>query len=256
MSGNYKIIQSLARAFSIIDCFTNEDKELTLNEISQKVDLNINTTRGLVQTLMQYNYLSFDGQDRLYRLGSIFLEKSDIAQFDYTEKIIELISEDLQLIADKYYVSSRFHSVENLNITTVIERRASRSRYMLSIRNQTNFPLNASASGKLILAHLKSIQLDEVLSNMNWEKYGKNTILNREDLEKEINKIAENDVSVEEDELGDGYSSIAIPVFKDAELAYTLSIVSTTQLVTESYHEVLKELREIREKIYGLAEFK
>lgn len=255
MTANYKIIQSLARAFSIIDCFTIDEKELTLNQISQKLDLNINTTRGLVQTLLHYNYLSFDKQDRVYRLGSIFIEKADIAKFDYTEKIIELISGHLQRIADKYFVSTRFHSVDNVNITTLIERKPSRSRYMLSIQNQTDFPLNASASGKLILAQLKPSQLDEVLTQMNWVKYGANTIMNREDLEVEIHKIAESDISFEKDELGDGYSSIAIPVYKDDALAYTLSVVSTTQIIEESFSKLIEELNEIKEEIYKLVEF-
>lgn len=255
MTGSYKIIQSLARAFSIIDCFTEDEKELTLNEISEKVHLNINTTRGLVQTLLHYNYLSFDASDRLYRLGSIFLEKAEIARYDYTEKIIDAISGDLQRIADKYSVSIRFHSVENVNITTLIEKRPSRSRYILSVHNQTDFPLNASASGKLILAHLNESQRKREMDKIRWEKFGKNTILDLEELEEQLSEIVEKDVSIEADELGDGYSSIAIPVFKEGNLAYTISVVSTTQLVKDSYEELLEELRNIREEIYGLAVF-
>lgn len=255
MSSNYKLIQSLSRAFSIIDCFSEDKKTLTLNEISEMLTLNINTTRGLVQTLLHYNYLSFDELNRKYRLGSIFLEKSEIAQYDYTEKIIQIIGGDLQRLADKYYVSTRFHSVENLSITTIIERRPSRSRYILAVHNQTDFPLNASASGKLILAHLNERHLKQVLANIRWEKYGKNTIVSQEILENQLIEIAKNDVSFEEDELGDGYSSIAIPVFKEEQLIYTISVLSTTQLIKDSYENLLKELYEIREKIYDLPDF-
>ena len=60
MAAKYKLIQSLSRAFAIIDCFTTDKKELTLNEISETLELNINTTRGLVQTLLHYDYLSYD----------------------------------------------------------------------------------------------------------------------------------------------------------------------------------------------------
>ena len=52
MKKNQRLIQSLSRAFAIIDCFDEEHKELTLNDISDMVALNINTTRGLVQTLV------------------------------------------------------------------------------------------------------------------------------------------------------------------------------------------------------------
>ncbi|GMR70880.1 IclR family transcriptional regulator [Aerococcus viridans] len=255
MSGSYKIIQSLARAFLIIDCFTEEVKELTLNEISEKVDLNINTTRGLVQTMLHYNYLSYDLQDKHYRLGSNFLEKVEIAQYDYTEKIIEMIRGDLQRIADQYFVSTRFHSVENLSITTLIERKPSRSRYMLSIHNQTDFPLTASASGKLILAHLSETHLNQVLSKVRWEKYGQGTITDSNILKKQLKDVTKNNVAIERDELGDGYASIAVPIFRDEQLVYTISVVSTTQLINDSYDALIQELRDIQETIHKLAEF-
>lgn len=255
MSKNNRLIQSLSRAFAIIDCFDETQKELTLNQISQKVNLNINTTRGLVQTLLHYNYLSFDKEDRKYRLGSIFIDKIEIARFDYTERIMDLIHGDLQRIADKYSVSTRFHAVENINITTLIERSPSRSRYILTIHLQTDFPLYASASGKLILAHLSKSHRDNILSSTRWEKYGEGTILEREILEAQLEKIAEKGISMETNELGDGYSSLAIPVFKDNKLVYTLSAVSTTQLINDSYEELVAELREVREKIYSLADF-
>lgn len=252
MTGSYKIIQSLARAFSIIDCFTKDTKELSLNDISESLHLNINTTRGLVQTLLHFNYLSFDENERLYRLGSVFLDKAEIARHDYTEKILLAISGDLQRVADKYSVSTRFHSVENVNITTLMKKRPSRSRYILSVHNQTEFPLNASASGKLILAHLDEKQKALELEKIRWEKFGNQTILAREELEEQLIEIIERDVSIEEDELGDGYSSMAIPVFKDEQLVFTISVFSTTQLIKESFEDLLNELRNVRENIYRL----
>lgn len=255
MGKNNRLIQSLSRAFAIIDCFDETHKELTLNQISKKVKLNINTTRGLVQTLLHYNYLSFDEQDKKYRLGSIFLDKAENAQYDYTEKIIDTIRGDLQAIADKYSVSSRFHAVDNINIATLMERSPSRSRYILTIHLQTDFPLYASASGKLILAHLSEAHRENILNTARWEKYGTGTITDREVLEEQLEEIVENDVSIEKNELGEGYSSLAIPVFKDGELVYTISVVSTTQLIKDSYEELLSEVRKIREKIYQLPNF-
>lgn len=255
MKKNQRLIQSLSRAFAIIDCFDEEHKELTLNDISEIVELNINTTRGLVQTLLHYNYLSFDQEERNYRLGSVFLEKAEIAQYDYTENIIDMIRGDMQKIADKYSITSRFHSVESIKITTLLERSPSRSRYVLSIHLQTDFPLYASASGKLILAHLNEGHRKDQLDKTRWKKYGSDTILNRKVLEEQLKEVAENDVSIERNELGDGYSSIAIPVFKGNKLEYTISAFSTTQLINDSYDEVLCELRAIRDKIYERPEF-
>ena len=81
------------------------------------------------------------------------------------------------------------------------------------------------------------------------------SILDRKTLEEQLKIIAENDVSVERNELGHGYSSIAIPVFKGKKMGYTISAFSTTQLINDSYEEVLAELRAVRDKIYELPNF-
>lgn len=250
MAAKYKLIQSLSRAFSIIDCFTEEEKELTLNEISRKVDLNINTTRGLVQTLLYYDYLAYDKQSNTYRLGTIYLDKAEIAQFDYTEKIIQLIKADLQKIADKYAVSARLIEIDNVSTSTVLESRPSRSRYILTIHSYTDFPLYASATGKLILAELSDTYRKRVIDNITWVKYGKNTITNEEDLLEDLKNIKEKQISFEKDELGDGYSSIAIPVCRENELLFSLSVASTTQIIRDHADELIEELHSVRERIY------
>lgn len=252
MSAKYKLIQSLSRAFSIIECFTNEKKELTLNEISEELELNINTTRGLVQTLLHYDYLSYDKEINRYRLGKVYLEKAKIAQFDYTEKIISLIKSNLQKISDEYVVSSRLITIDNLNTVNVIERRPRRSRYILTIHNQSEFPLHASATGKLILAHLDEKEQNRVLENMRWVSYAKNTRMNRQDLETHLEEIKKTGISMEVDELGDGYSAIAIPIFLDDKLAYSLSVVSTTQIIKNHYEDLVQEMMEIKDIIFKM----
>ena len=46
-----KLIQSVQRSIDILNCFTDASPRLSISEISQRVDLNINTTRGLINTL-------------------------------------------------------------------------------------------------------------------------------------------------------------------------------------------------------------
>lgn len=43
-----RVIQSVQRAIDIINCFDEHELKLTLPQISAKLELNINTVRGLV----------------------------------------------------------------------------------------------------------------------------------------------------------------------------------------------------------------
>ena len=61
--------------------------------------------------------------------------------------------------------------------------------------------------------------------------------------------MKEKNVSFEADELGDGYSSIALPVLLNNELVFTLSVVSTTQIINQNENELIEGLKSIRDKI-------
>ena len=67
-------IQSLQRATDILNCFTAKEPSLSLAQISQKTGLNINTTRGLVNTLVHEDLIAQKG--RYYQLytGAFELE--------------------------------------------------------------------------------------------------------------------------------------------------------------------------------------
>ncbi len=247
--GKYKIIQSVARAFSIIDCFTEEDSQLSLNEISRKTQLNINTTRGLVQTLLHFDYLAFDEKQNKFRLGLIFIEKSEIAHFEYTKRIIDLVQGNLQQIADNYFVSIRMMSIENTQVSTVVECTPAKSRYALIIHDSTEFPLYASATGKIILAYAEKNYRDHLVENFDWKQYGKNTHTSQETLEKELEKINQTGVSLEEEELGVGFSSIAVPIFKDDELEYSISVTTTVERLVRIKKDIIKDLKAIKSKI-------
>lgn len=250
MSGKYKIIQSVARAFAIIDCFTEGETQLTLNEISRKTGLNINTTRGLVQTLLHFEYLVYDDRLNKFSLGLVFIEKAEIAHYEYTNRIIRLIQGDLQKIADDFSVSIRLISVENTQASIVEDFKPLRSRYSLTIHDSTEFPLYASATGKLILANLDPNYRDKVIDNFEWKSFGKNTHLNRETLLKDLEKISQDQVSVEDEELSVGYSSLAIPVFNEGELVYSISITTTVEILNKHRDAMRERLQVVKDKIH------
>ena len=52
MNDNVKVIQSIQRAIDIINCFNESKQALSINEISNELSLHINTTRGIINTLV------------------------------------------------------------------------------------------------------------------------------------------------------------------------------------------------------------
>ena len=79
MEKEVRLIQSIQRAFNIIDCFNNDNTELSLPQISEKVKLHINTTRGIVNTLVANGYLACNAEIHI-ALGWFILQKRILRQ--------------------------------------------------------------------------------------------------------------------------------------------------------------------------------
>jgi len=250
MASTPKLIQSAARAAKIIECFTEATPRLTLNEISEQTEININTARGIVQTLVHYNYLSFDAQERVYRLGLIFSEKAALSSVDLTERMIPVLDESMQNTANELEVSLRLISVDGSDTANVFGVNPRTSRYILNIRENVGFPLHASATGKLILSNMNKSKREAYIKGIEWKGYGRKTIEDAEGLNDSIKMVTEKGYSFEDEELGYGFSSIAIPIYdKSGEIIYTLSSTGISGIMNDNKLDILSRLKEMRELV-------
>ena len=203
-----KTIQSIQRAIDIMNCFNENVHELSLKEISEKVNLSKSTVHGIVSTLLKNSYLEQNEKNSNYSLGPAFIEKSFIVNEDVL----------IKNIGHKYLVkiSEEFSVTVNL--------------FLFKREHLTKIPLNASASGKLALAYSKDVNIDKIFSKNLLYKYTNSTIIDRETLIEEIYKIREDGYSLERSEVELGIYCISVPIFKvNNVFVGTASIMATRE---------------------------
>lgn len=236
-----KLIQSIQRAFEIIECFNEDNKELRLNEISKILNLNINTTRGIVNTLVYFSYLEHDQEKNVYKLGYIFLPKSRLLKNGIDDILIDNIERFLKRISNKYNVNARFHKISDNNIIKILSEEPDASRYFLYIKDSKDLPLNATSSGKLILKYSNREFLGNYLNNIPKDKICENTITTKSKMIEELKKIENVGYSTEIDEVAIGISSIAVPVVKYGRLIATLSATAPTKTIKENSNKIAND---------------
>ena len=106
MNNNPKNIQSVQRAIDIINCVAEAERKISLKEISSKLGLNINTARGLAQTLLANGFLSKDVEQGTYTLGYEFLTKSKLVYQLQIQRIRDIAHPYMKQLTEKYGVSS------------------------------------------------------------------------------------------------------------------------------------------------------
>ncbi len=243
MKGNLRLIQSVQRAIDIINCFDESNSQLTINQISENLSLHVNTTRGIVNTLVYNGYLIHNTEEGNYSLGYVFIPKAELVDNSYVDRMKSLAKPHLRTIANKHQVSSRLQLVSNYNVFTVETFNPENSRYLLLTKKNTSFPLNATSSGKLFLSFQKKEFRENYLSSNNFEKYTNKTIIDSDSMREEIRMIRENGYSLEDEEISIGMSSIAVPIFeKTSKIIGTLSIVASKSFLDDIKKEILTDL--------------
>ena len=96
MEKSINVIQSIQRAINILNCFNQNELELSLNVISEKVKLNINTTRGLVNSLVANKLIYHNKKNNTYSIGDYFLIKSNLVLNNNMNRAKELSTDLLE----------------------------------------------------------------------------------------------------------------------------------------------------------------
>ena len=241
-----RVIQSVQRAIDIIDCFSEHELKLTLPQISARTGLNINTARGLVNTLLANGYLEHIPDGNFYMLGPVFIPKADLVGMNDIDRLRSRVRPKLELIADRFQGSARMQRISNDNIFAVEVVNPIDSHYIFLTRLNAVFTLNATASGKLVLYYMDKNRREAFYRSFVPTKYTKRTMTTREELEEDLERIRKRGFSTEFDEFGVGISCIAVPILRSNGTLYgTVSIVASSSVVQDVGEQALGPMRDL-----------
>ncbi len=244
MKKTVRLIQSVQRAIDIINCFdAGKNFQLTLPEISALLDLNINTTRGLINTLVANGFVEHDAEKNLYQLGLVYITKADLVNSHQMESIRAFARPYLDDIAQKYEVSARLQLVSNNSIFTVETVNPDDAHYIIFTKMYQAFPLYATASGKLFLRYLPEETRDALFKRIDFKSFTPHTIVDTKTLLKALAKIATDGYSTENEEIGRGVSGIAVPIITSSgNLFGTISITAFSSIIKSIPQEAMADM--------------
>ncbi|MCJ8343033.1 MAG: IclR family transcriptional regulator [Cetobacterium sp.] len=242
-----KLIQSVQRAIDIINCFTEEDHELSLKDISEKVNLSKSTVHGILSTLLKNSFIEQNPLSSYYSLGPAFMEKSFLINEDLLLK--NLGRKYLEEISQKFSVTANIFSYKNKHLH-LIDRVTSPNLYYSISTSVKKIPLNASASGKLALAYSEELNIDKLFENLEINKYTNTTIMEKDELLKEIDKIRKDGFSMEKSEVEEGIYCISVPVFKlKNKFIGTISVMGTKEKLSKIKINLSKEMVKVSKEL-------
>lgn len=249
-----KVIQSLERATMVLDLFQKKDKELSLKEITDAVQLNKSTTFGLVNSLTYLGYLMQNTENQKYSLGTKILALSSALKMNNI--LIRMTHPYLETIAAKY--SGTVHSAIDAGGDAVIylDKVESDSSIVINTRMGVKNYMHCTGVGKCILAYKDEDTLNEIITFPLVAKTY-NTITTKTKLYKELKLIKKQGYAMDNEEIEIGLSCIAVPIFSSKnQPGFAISISGATSKIqymmkhTSLIEDLMKSSRELSLLIY------
>ena len=217
-----KLIETVDKAFDILECFLDSGPELTLKELSEMTGLYKSRILRICGTLMAHGVL-IRLQRSTYRLGPKLMSLGKA--YERSNTLISLARPDLRELAVLTGESTSLFVIDGTKrLCLVREEGPSPIRY--SITEGERLELHAGAGGKALLAFAPEKIRNRVLSGKKLKKLTTATFVKREQLEKELETIRKDGYAISKGERTSEAASIAVPVYDISNLVCAVITVA------------------------------
>lgn len=222
-------IQSLDRAFSLIEILSNKNEPLALKTITDISGLPKPTVYRILASLEAWGYVK---QTPLgYKLGNKFLSLGFIVQEDL----------ELRKIARPYLKKLNENTKETIFLGIIdngrslyIDKIESQHTVRLASRVGTRNYLHSTSLGKCLLSGLSDSEIVTLIDKEGMPALTKNTITDFEKLLEVVNQVKQKGFSIDDAENEEGVRCVAAPI-KDYQgsIIASLSISGPAQRITD-----------------------
>ena len=203
-------VQSLGRAFAILEQVARHREGIGLAELSKLVGLHNSTTFHLAKTMVSLGYIRQERDSKRYRIGRPLFALAanaldEIEMVNVATPIMEELSRDTG-------ESSHF-AVRMGDAVVVIARTSGPGAFQLTDRVGVVRPAHCTALGKIILAALRPDQLKRFLERVELTPSTKKSITDPNVLLREIAEVRRSAIAIDDGEFNAEVRCMAVPVY-------------------------------------------
>ena len=203
-------VQSLGRAFAILEEIARHREGIGLADLSKRVGLHNSTTFHLAKTMVSLGYIRQERDTKRYRVGRPLFALAASA-LDEIE-MVNLATPILEDLSRESGESGHF-AVRMGDSVVVIARTSGAGAFQLTDRVGVVRPAHCTALGKIILASLRPDQLKRFLERVDLKPSTAKSITDPSALLREITEIRRNAIAFDDGEFNAEVRCVAVPVY-------------------------------------------
>ena len=231
-------VQSLDRAFMLLDIIANSQENLTLKTISQLADLPKPTAYRILSSLEAWGYIEMD-ERKGYKLGIKFLQLGAQVQEELDiRKVARTFLKDLNNLTKETVFLSVLHKGRGLYIDKLDGQHSVR---LVAQVGSLNY-LHSTGMGKCLLAGLTEEQVKRIIAKQGMPKLTEKTLTEPEMLLNQLNVVREQGYAIDDMEGEEGVRCVAAPIKNhEGKVVAAISISGpAVRITTKAIENTLK----------------
>lgn len=202
-------IQSLGRAFAILEEIARHREGIGLADLSRLVGLHNSTAFHLVKTLVSLGYVRQDRDNKRYRVGRPLFALA-ASCLDEVE-MVNVATPILEDLARESGESAHF-AVRMADAVVVIARTSGPGAFQLTDRVGVVRPAHCTALGKMILAALPEDEFERFLARAELKPFTERSITEAPALRREIEAVRRSAMAFDDGEFNAEVRCVAVAV--------------------------------------------
>jgi IclR family transcriptional regulator, KDG regulon repressor len=202
----------ISKAINIMDILVPQgnEKEVSVTEISRKLEMPIQSVHRILSSLSQHGFVAQNNKTKKYMLGLTvmkygFLMRDSLMFRSVAKPFMKELS---QKTKETVYLSAR-ENTEGVYIDSIDSPKILKISEPIGLR----LPLFIGASNRVILAYLPKKARERMLEGVDWSSAPSLKPLTRAYLDVELEKIRDQGYAMTSGEATEGTTGIGAPIF-------------------------------------------
>jgi DNA-binding IclR family transcriptional regulator len=246
-------IKAVSRCLQVLDLAGNSDHPLTVNEICEKLDMNVNMTFRILASLVSTGFMVKNEQTGQYAvsLKALQLSRSALLSLD----IRKITMPHLELLWKEYPKANLNMAVYHSGDILVIDRIDSDRTPRTYFTPGKTVPFHCTGLGKVLTCEFDEMDLDALIAKKGLKGFTPNTITKTEDLKEELARVRRESLARDREEyiLNDNCNAVPIKD-KDGKIIAAISLAAFKNYMSvEEIEATIPVLQNTAQRICELA---
>ena len=229
-------VRAVERALDILLCFTQDEPDLSLTQIAERVGIHKSTVHRLLATLESRRFVNRNEATGLYHLGLRFIEMASLVLKDV----------DLQRWARPYLQHLAEECGETVDLAVLdgthvvyLEVVESPQRVKIAAAVGQRLPAPCTASGKVFMAFLPDDHVAAIIE-AGLTRHTEQTLVSPKDLHEDLRRTRQRGFAISEQEYEKDINAIAAPILNGS--GYPVAAIAVVGPSYRLPHERMQQI--------------